>query len=239
MYNLYGLEVEFYDLTSRSSWNQDKKVIDRIMPLVKNGGIVFDIGAGTGNASIYISEMFDCEKIYAIERSPEMRIAFMSKLQTVIGKKNNITVLDKSIFEIEFTKDISAVLLLGIIGHLNTDEREFLWKNLRDKIDKNAPILISNLNRDIFNIKNGTILESVRVGDYEYELVMNEKSYLEKNRIQWKFEINLYQGKVVQKTLAYTLDWEDIRNKYIIDELDRFEIKGVQISDDYILAYRC
>ena len=33
----------------------------------------------------------------------------MSKLQNVIAKKNNITVIDTNIFEIEFTKDISAV----------------------------------------------------------------------------------------------------------------------------------
>lgn len=236
---MYGLEAEFYDITSRSSWNRDKKIIDEIMPLVKKDGIVLDIGAGTGNVSIYISEIFDCEKIYAIEKSPEMRIALMSKLQTVIAKKNNITVLDKSVFEIEFTKGISAVLLLGVIGHLNIYEREFLWRNLSEKIDNTSPILISNLNRDIFNIKNGTILERVRVGECEYELVMNEKNYMEENRIRWEFQINLYQSNAVQKKMVYTLEWEDIQNEHIIDELDKFGIKGVQISDDYILAYRC
>lgn len=236
---MYGLEAEFYDITSRSSWYNDKKIIDRIMPLVKNEGVVFDIGAGTGSASIYISEMFDCKRIYAIEKSPEMRIALMSKLQSVIEKKNNVTVLNKSVFDIEFTEDTSAVLLLGVVGHLDVSEREFLWKSLSKKIDKNAPILISNLNRNFFNIKNGTILDRVRVGDSEYELVINEKKYLQENRIQWEFQINFYQGKEKQKKMVYTLEWEDIKNEYIINELGRFGIKGIQISADYILAYKC
>lgn len=235
---MYGSEVEFYDITSRNSWEQDKKIIDEIMPLVRKKGIVFDIGAGTGNLSIYISEMFDCEKIYAIEKSPEMRIALMSKLQNVIAKKNNITVIDTNIFEIEFTKDISAVFLMGVVGHFNMYEREFLWKNLGEKLEKEAPILISNLSKEYFYIKNGTVLENVRVGDYEYELIMKEKKHIKKNKFQWKFLINLNRDKVLQRQMVYTLEWENIDNECIINELHKFGIKGVQISNNYIIAYR-
>lgn len=235
---MYGAEVEFYDITSRNSWKQDKKIIDEIMPLIRKKGIVFDIGAGTGNLSIYISEMFDCEKIYAIEKSPEMRIALMSKLQNVIAKKNNITVIDTNIFEIEFTKDISAVFLMGVVGHFNMHEREFLWQNLGEKLEKDTPILISNLSREYFYIKNGTVLENVRVGDYECELIMKEKKYMGKNKFQWKFLINISRDKVSQRQMVYTLEWENIDNECIINELYKFGIKGIQISNNYILAYK-
>ena len=212
---MYGAEVEFYDITSRNSWKQDKKIIDEIMPLIRKKGIVFDIGAGTGNLSIYISEMFDCEKIYAIEKSPEMRIALMSKLQNVIAKKNNITVIDT-----------------------NMHEREFLWRNLGEKLEKDTPILISNLSREYFYIKNGTVLENVRVGDYECELIMKEKKYMGKNKFQWKFLINISRDKVSQRQMVYTLEWENIDNECIINELYKFGIKGIQISNNYILAYK-
>lgn len=66
-------------------------------------------------------------------------------------------------------------------------EREFLWKNLGEKLEKDAPILISNLSKEYFYIKNGTVLENVRVGDYEYELIMKEKNTLKKTSFNGSF----------------------------------------------------
>ncbi|MDU1023738.1 MAG: hypothetical protein E7A44_07420 [Peptoniphilus harei] len=117
-------------------------------------------------------------------------------------------------------------------------EREFLWKNLGEKLEKDAPILISNLSKEYFYIKNGTVLENVRVGDYEYELIMKEKKHIKKNKFQWKFLINLNRDKILQRQIVYTLEWENIDNECIINELHKFGIKGVQISNNYIIAYR-
>lgn len=81
-------------------------------------------------------------------------------------------------------------------------------------------------------------MENVRVGDYEYELIMEEKKYMGKNKFQWKFLINISRDKVSQRQMVYTLEWENIDNECIINELYKFGIKGIQISNNYILAYR-
>ena len=117
-------------------------------------------------------------------------------------------------------------------------EREFLWKNLGEKLEKDAPILIGNLSKEYFYIKNGTVLENVRVGDYEYELIMKEKKHIKKNKFQWKFLINLNRDKILQRQIVYTLEWENIDNECTTNELHKFGIKGVQISNNHIIAYR-
>ena len=127
---------------------------------------------------------------------------------------------------------------MGVVGHFNMHEREFLWQNLGEKLEKDTPILISNLSREYFYIKNGTVLENVRVGDYECELIMKEKKYMGKNKFQWKFLINISRDKVSQRQMVYTLEWENIDNECIINELYKFGIKGIQISNNYILAYK-
>ena len=63
------------------------------------------------------------------------------------------------------------------------------------------------------SLKNGTVLETVRVGDYEYELIMEEKKYMGKNKFQWKFLINISRDKVSQRQMVYTLEWENIDNE--------------------------
>lgn len=127
---------------------------------------------------------------------------------------------------------------MGVVGHFSMYEREFLWENLSEKLEKDTPIVISNLSREYFSIKNGTLLERVSVGDYEYELIMKEKRHMEKNKFQWKFLIDIHRDKTLQRQIVYTLEWEDIDNEYIIDELYKFGIKGIQVSNNYILAYR-
>lgn len=59
-----------------------------------------------------------------------------------------------------------------------------------------------------------------------------------KNKFQWKFLINISRDKVSQRQMVYTLEWENIDNECIINELYKFGIKGIQISNNYILAYR-
>ena len=135
---MYGAEVEFYDITSRNSWKQDKKIIDEIMPLIRKKGIVFDIGAGTGNLSIYISEK---------AKNSKSAVTCESLMLDNISTSDTIPVMDVRTKDADVGHEASigrisdeSIFYLMSRGFSEEDAKAMIVSGFADNISKELPL---------------------------------------------------------------------------------------------------
>lgn len=109
---------------------------------------------------------------------------------------------------------------------------------LKEKINKDVPILIGNLNEMYLNTEIGTKLESVKMGDMEYDLHLKNKEINVDSISKWTFSVSIYNKKKLQKYFEYDINSNVLNNEEIINDLERNGFKGVEIANEFILVYK-
>lgn len=119
-------QLPWYDLATKAI----SHIIQHYLPV---NGLVYDIGASTGNIENSITNLIISRnaKIIAVEESLEM----------VANYKGNAKIINENAMDIEYEKFDVAVLML-VVMFLNVNERKSFLSNLCKSLNKGGVIII-------------------------------------------------------------------------------------------------
>ena len=139
----YALSAEFYDVMAAPHWNTKRDVL--VTALRDAGPItdpVLDIGAGSGLSTVTIADTVAEVDIHAVEPSPAMRAALVSRLLTHPSVTDRVTVHADRVENVPLPDRIGAAVLMGVIGYLDYEARQAFWADLRPRLTPTAPVVV-------------------------------------------------------------------------------------------------
>lgn len=236
---IYGNSVEFYEIAALSQSMNIENILKKFSEMTKlNEGIILDIGAGTGKTTLEMAKLVPDKSLIALEPSAYMRIAFMAKLMESKDKLSQITILPYSIEQYSFEEEISGILCMGVLGHLNMEERKHLWKILDDKLKKNVPILIEVLDPRFLEIKKGTRIAVAFQGRLRYETYVTDVKYSSGKRWEWLLTYRVSYGEKIINEVNSPMWWNYDRIEDILTELAQVNFRGIKLGETLLLAIK-
>lgn len=184
------------------------------------------------------SKAISYKSLIALEPSAYMRIAFMAKLMESKDKLSQITILPYSIEQYSFEEEISGILCMGVLGHLNMEERKHLWKILDDKLKKNVPILIEVLDPRFLEIKKGTRIAVAFQGRLRYETYVTDVKYSSGKRWEWLLTYRVSYGEKIINEVNSPMWWNYDRIEDILTELAQVNFRGIKLGETLLLAIK-
>lgn len=157
----YDVIAEFADLLTGDEWETHTLVLlDELAGLDPLAGPIVDIGAGTGIGLAAIADAAPGMPIVAIEPSPAMRAALHARLHDAPELLGRTTVVPSRFGEANLPERAAAVVAIGVLGHLDDQERTKLWRYLASALRPGAPAVIGWLAP-----ASPTTIPSLRVGE--------------------------------------------------------------------------
>lgn len=172
---MYGESIEFYDIAALPHSNVNESILKKFARMTDmNEGVIVDIGAGTGRNIMELAKYTPTKELIALEPSKYMRISFMTRLVDNQEMQKKITLLPLSIEEYNFEEKISGILCMGVLGHLNENQRLYLWNTLEYNLQSNVPVLIEILDKRFLSMNKGKRISVSYQGRLRYESYIND-----------------------------------------------------------------
>lgn len=213
--------AEFYDILNILHWEITQNTISDILPLLNEDGVFLDIGAGTGNLSLFLATKLRNSKIIAIEPSIDMRIAFISKILSSNNYRKRITIIPSKISDYNIDETFDACFMVDVIGHLSRYERRKIWEKLSFHLKKDGFLLITNLPKEFNDWKIGPIGQSY-MGDNTIISYIVDKQTDDENSIIIDFKIDVINKRGIEiYSYDYRIEWKIIDSQILIEELKK------------------
>lgn len=135
--NYWNKKANDYDNHLKKSELAYKKVIELIKNEINKSNTFLDIGTGTGEIPIALSD--NINKIFAIDFSPEMINVSMNKIKKL--NINNITFQVQDCYNLTFNNEMFDVILAINIIHLLDKPEKFL-SSIKNILKKNGKLII-------------------------------------------------------------------------------------------------
>ncbi|AHH19712.1 putative methyltransferase [Nocardia nova SH22a] len=169
MDDFYSPVAEFYDLVPRAHAEGEaalRKVLAEVDP---EAGHVVDIGAGTGRTCRVVAEVLPSAKILACEPAPAMRAVLTHDVIADEDLRRRVTIVPESAESVVLPESISALVLFGVLGHIDADDRRALWDRVLPRLAPGAPVLV-----ELLPVNRPTTLPKMelareQIGDLVYE----------------------------------------------------------------------
>ncbi|MCP3368583.1 class I SAM-dependent methyltransferase [Bradyrhizobium cajani] len=145
MSDYYSPVAEFYDLVARAHGEGELKLRERLRALDPAGAPILDIGAGTGRTTLAVAETVPDVEILAVEPAPAMRAVLMHMVARDPDLARRVTVLAEPVEDLTLPERLGAVIAYGVLGHLDLDARQKLWRILLPRLSRGAPIFVELL----------------------------------------------------------------------------------------------
>lgn len=145
MSDYYSPVAEFYDLVARAHGEGELKLRERLRLLDPAGGPVLDIGAGTGRTTLAVAETVPDVEILAVEPAPAMRAMLMNMVVRDPALSRRVTVIAEPVENLTLPERLGAVIAYGVLGHLDFEARQRLWRSLLPRLSSGAPIFVELL----------------------------------------------------------------------------------------------
>ncbi|WP_445222789.1 class I SAM-dependent methyltransferase (plasmid) [Bradyrhizobium sp. Pa8] len=145
MSDYYSPVAEFYDLVARAHGEGELKLREKLSGLDPAAGPVLDIGAGTGRTTLAVAETVPDAEILAVEPAPAMRAVLMHMVARDPELARRVTVIPEPVENLSLPERLGAVIAYGVLGHLDPDARQKLWRLLLPRLARGAPIFVELL----------------------------------------------------------------------------------------------
>ena len=167
----YGAATaEFYDLLATHEWERVGDELREVFAGVDAAdGPLLDLGAGTGVGLSHIRAAVPGAAVHAIEPSKAMRVALHARLASDPELRSAVTVDPRPFAAASLPERSCALLMSAVIGHLDDDEREQVWRYVAEHMPVGAPAAVQLLPPDRPVTVPPTRYSRVDVGRFAYE----------------------------------------------------------------------
>lgn|GEM_PF-368057 len=165
----YDDEAEFFDLAAREHvrTRSAPRVLEALRAMPDLDAPIVEIGAGTGLLTELVARGTGA-RIWASEPSGPMRAALFARVVDSPDLTGLVTVLDGDALGTELPNRARAVLLCGVLGHLDPAEQDRLWARLRPRLTSRTPVLVELMGLSAPTRVESTELAAVRLGEHRY-----------------------------------------------------------------------
>ncbi|MEV6318356.1 Gfo/Idh/MocA family oxidoreductase [Streptomyces sp. NPDC051776] len=167
----YTPSAEFFDLiagphTTTGSAAAACRALSGVDP---GDGPVVDIGAGTGLITEAVALALPHAELLACEPSTGMRAVLTSRVFADPRLRPRVTVTDGSAPDLELPDRISAVLLCGVLGHLDAQQRRRLWRRLGERLSPRGRVVVELMGVTSPVTMPETKMATAQAGRHRYE----------------------------------------------------------------------
>ncbi|GAA4585849.1 Gfo/Idh/MocA family oxidoreductase [Streptomyces violaceoruber] len=134
-----------------------------------SGGTVVDIGAGTGLVTEAVARARPDAEILACEPAVGMRAVLTSRVFSDPDLRSRVTVTADAAPGLELPDRVSAVLLCGVLGHLDADGRARLWRRLNRRLAPGGLVVVELMQFEEPLTLPETRLATATAGRHRYE----------------------------------------------------------------------
>ncbi|WP_166302542.1 class I SAM-dependent methyltransferase [Bradyrhizobium sp. 2S1] len=145
MSDYYSPVAEFYDLVARAHGEGELKLREKLRGLDPAGAPILDIGAGTGRTTLAVAETVPDVEILAVEPAPAMRAVLTHMVARDPELRRRVTIIPEPVENLALPERLGAVIAFGVLGHLDLDARQRLWRTLLPRLSKGAPVFVELL----------------------------------------------------------------------------------------------
>ncbi|MEU4983195.1 Gfo/Idh/MocA family oxidoreductase [Streptomyces sp. NPDC021969] len=140
----YTPSAEFFDLVAaeHTATASAPAVAALLADADLSGGPVVDIGAGTGLVAEAVARARPDAEILACEPAVGMRAVLTSRVFSDPDLRSRVTVTPDAAPDLDLPDRVSAVLLCGVLGHLDADGRARLWRRLNRRLATGGLIVV-------------------------------------------------------------------------------------------------
>ncbi|MGW3473801.1 class I SAM-dependent methyltransferase [Saccharopolyspora sp. NPDC000995] len=131
----YTPTAEFYELVADRQVRSSGPPLRAVLSDVDvDAGVVLEIGAGTGRVTEVIADALPGARIVAAEPSPPMRAILTSRVAADDDLRERVTITAQSAPDLDLPPRLAAVVIFGVVGHLDASERTRLWRRVSERL---------------------------------------------------------------------------------------------------------
>ncbi|MFJ3362163.1 Gfo/Idh/MocA family oxidoreductase [Streptomyces anthocyanicus] len=167
----YTPSAEFFDLVAaeHTATASAPAVAALLADADLSGGPVVDIGAGTGLVTEAVARARPDAEILACEPAVGMRAVLTSRVFSDPDLRSRVTVTADAAPDLELPDRVSAVLLCGVLGHLDADGRARLWRRLNRRLAPGGLVVVELMQFEEPLTLPETRLATATAGRHRYE----------------------------------------------------------------------
>ncbi|WP_326830032.1 Gfo/Idh/MocA family oxidoreductase [Streptosporangium sp. NBC_01810] len=167
----YTPSAEFFDLiaTEHTAGASAPAVARALAGADLSHGPVLDIGAGTGLLTEAVARARPDAEILACEPATGMRAVLTSRVFSDPYLRPRVTITADAAPELELPDHVSAVLLCGVLGHLDAGQRRRLWERLLRRLSPKGVVIVELMGMEKPLLLPETRMATARAGHHRYE----------------------------------------------------------------------
>ncbi|MFE1010324.1 Gfo/Idh/MocA family oxidoreductase [Streptomyces sp. NPDC058794] len=167
----YSPSAEFFDLVAaeHTATSSAPAIAGLLADADLSTGPIVDIGAGTGLVTEAVARARPDAEVIACEPSVGMRAVLTSRVFSDEDLRTRVTVTADSAPDLELPDRISVVLLCGVLGHLDAEERARLWRRLNRRLAPGGLVVVELMQFESPLTLPETRLATTRAGRHRYE----------------------------------------------------------------------
>jgi SAM-dependent methyltransferase len=140
----YAQSAEFIDMLISPHWDSLGPALAKAVEGTDTAaGPVLDIGAGSGCGTTVLARALPDAEILAVEPSPGIRSALLTKVVADDDLRARVTVLPEGILDAALPARLSAAVAMNVIGHFSPDERRTLWDLLAARLAPTGRLVLN------------------------------------------------------------------------------------------------
>lgn len=211
----YDQLAEFHDLFMTDPWERLRPHVRSAFALLRDDAIVAEIGAGTGIGTRVIARETGA-RIVALEPALVMRSVLTARVADDPDLAERVTVVAGSApaYLEQLPDRVDGFVCAHMLGHLGRDDRRGLFAWLGSHLtDDGAGVLTTQPRPDDHSEPDGPIVETRRLGDYEYRVhhLPGGRGYSSRYEV-WK-------GDALVRAQRFTGDWRVLTAQDIVADL--------------------
>ncbi|RII87744.1 class I SAM-dependent methyltransferase, partial [Clavibacter californiensis] len=166
----YGPAAELFDLAAATHAELTATAVCRILDgRDLSAAPVLDIGAGTGVIARAVARSHPEALVVAAEPSEPLRAVLTARILDAPGLQERVTVTAGSAPDLELPDRLSAVLLCGVLGHLDASQRARLWPRIAERLLPGGVVVVETMGLEPGTRVPESRLARTHVGDDEVE----------------------------------------------------------------------
>ncbi len=142
----YGPAAELFDLAAAEHAELTAAAVCRLLDgRDLSAAPVLDIGAGTGVIARAVARAHPEALVVAAEPSEPLRAVLTARILDAPGLQERVTVTAGSAPDHDLPDRISAVLLCGVLGHLDAGQRARLWERIAERLLPGGLVVVETM----------------------------------------------------------------------------------------------